>query len=237
MNIKFLTALLLLVSFSVLSQEKRYIDEKGATTTAEHAETYETVEFSSDSIHKTIRKYSMDEALIGENVLLANSTTTMRDGKCRWFYPDGSVYWYGNFVSDMADGESKTYYEDGKVKREEVFSNGRLITGQCFDEDGVEIPYFPFEKRPEYPGGIQEAYKYVANNFHVKGTPTGTILVTFVVDKDGSITEVTIVKSLNKRMDKEAIRVVSEMPNWIPGEQEGRKVRARYTLPIRIAQQ
>ncbi len=233
MNSKLIIVLLLLAPFSTMAQERRYVDKQGATTTAESAIWYETVAFSSDSVHKTVRRYSMNDWVMGEDVLLAS--TLVRDGKCQWFNPDGSVQWYRNYKNGKEEGDSRTFYESGKIKREELFSNGTLVSGKCFDEQGIEVPYFPMERRPEFPGGMQEAYKYIGNNFRVKGSATGSILVTFVVEKDGSIVEVEVKKGLNKRMDQEAIRVVESMPKWIPGQQDGKPVRCVFALPIKIA--
>ena len=61
---------------------------------------------------------------------------------------------------------------------------------------------------------------------------SGRVIVTFVVNTDGSIDDAKIEKSMDPALDKEAIRVVSSMPNWIPGRQKGMPVRVKYTLPI-----
>lgn len=60
----------------------------------------------------------------------------------------------------------------------------------------------------------------------------GKVYVQFVVEKDGSITDVNVIKGVHKTLDNEAIRVVSGMPKWKPGKQRGKAVRVRYTIPI-----
>ena len=62
--------------------------------------------------------------------------------------------------------------------------------------------------------------------------PLGFVIVQFVVNSDGSIVDPQVVKPVNPYLDKEALRVVSSMPNWKPGEQRGKKVRVRFTLPV-----
>jgi protein TonB len=60
----------------------------------------------------------------------------------------------------------------------------------------------------------------------------GRVIVTFVVEKDGSISDAKVVKSVNPLLDEEAVRVVSAMPKWLPGKQMGVAVRVKYTLPV-----
>lgn len=93
------------------------------------------------------------------------------------------------------------------------------------------------EKRPEFPGGLSALQEYLVahTNYPAKAKQNniqGTVLVNFVVEKDGSITNVTVEFGTHKLLDKEAIRVVKSMPKWSPGESNGRKVRAYFTLPF-----
>ncbi|MBR3860142.1 MAG: energy transducer TonB [Bacteroidaceae bacterium] len=93
------------------------------------------------------------------------------------------------------------------------------------------------EEMPEYPGGISELMKYFSTNMRYpkeaqsKGIQ-GRVIVQFVVNTDGSITEAKVVKPVDPQLDAEALRVVNAMPNWTPGKQRGKAVRVRYTLPV-----
>ncbi|WP_293896176.1 energy transducer TonB [Flavobacterium sp.] len=92
------------------------------------------------------------------------------------------------------------------------------------------------EKKPDYPGGLNEFYKYIAKNYKtpdVKGVG-GKVFVTFIVEKDGSITHVKILRDIGYGTGEEAVRVLQNCKNWIPGEQQGKKVRVLYSLPISI---
>lgn len=94
------------------------------------------------------------------------------------------------------------------------------------------------EKIPEFDGGIEALYKYLGENIVYpeaakKDSIQGRVILQFIVNADGSIQDVVVVKSSgNSLLDEEAIRLVSAMPKWIPGEQSGKPVRVRYTLPI-----
>ncbi len=93
------------------------------------------------------------------------------------------------------------------------------------------------EKMPEYPGGQAALFEYLSTNVKYpvdaeKQKIQGRVLVTFVVNTDGSITDIEVVKKAFPSLDAEAVRVISGMPKWIPGEQKGQKVRVKYTVPL-----
>ena len=93
------------------------------------------------------------------------------------------------------------------------------------------------EKMPEFPGGMAACLKFLANNIKY---PTisqehgvqGKVVIQFVVNKDGSIVDPTVVRSVDPYLAKEALRVISMMPKWTPGMQRGKPVRVKYTVPV-----
>jgi protein TonB len=90
--------------------------------------------------------------------------------------------------------------------------------------------------KPEFIGGISEFYKYVGNNYKipdVKGL-SGKVYVTFIIEKDGSLSDIKILRDIGHDTGKEALRVLSVCPKWKPGEQNGKPVRVLYSLPIAI---
>lgn len=93
------------------------------------------------------------------------------------------------------------------------------------------------EQMPQYPGGAAELFKFLNRSIKYPTVAAemgieGKVILTFVVEKDGSITDVKVARTLDPACDKEAIRVVKSMPKWIPGKQNGRLVRVEYTLPV-----
>jgi protein TonB len=92
------------------------------------------------------------------------------------------------------------------------------------------------EQKPEFPGGIANFYKFVGNNFKAPEEEglKGKVLVTFVVEKDGSLTDIKVVRDIGFGTAAEAIRVLKKSPKWAPGEQNGKRVRVQYSLPITI---
>ena len=93
------------------------------------------------------------------------------------------------------------------------------------------------EQMPEYPGGMQALFEYLSQNIAYPEDAKqqkieGRVIATFVVETDGSISNVEVVKPAFPSLDAEAVRVLSGMPKWSPGMQSGKVVRVKYTVPI-----
>ena len=105
--------------------------------------------------------------------------------------------------------------------------------------DGPVIPtiFTIVEKMPSFPGGEQKLYEYLGKNIKftqcaIEGGVQGKVYVQFVIEKDGSITDITTPRGLTCGLNEVAEKAVENMPNWTPGEQRGQKVRVKYTLPV-----
>ena len=102
-----------------------------------------------------------------------------------------------------------------------------------------EYQIFDIQKPPSFPGGERELLKYLAEN--IKYPPLarenniqGSVALSFVIQKDGSVSDVSVLKDIGGGCGKEAVRVVNGMPKWSPGEANGHPVKVRYTLPVRF---
>lgn len=107
------------------------------------------------------------------------------------------------------------------------------------EEEVIEEPVIFAEEAASFQGGQKELFKYVYANYNypqrdIDEGNAGTIYVKFVVEKDGSLTGARILRGINERLDKEALRVVKSMPRWKPARNGGRKVRMFFQLPIRL---
>jgi TonB family protein len=111
-------------------------------------------------------------------------------------------------------------------------------TGGAMPVVKPEDAYFDMvEQMPQFPGGPAALMEFLSKNIRYpkeadKNNIQGRVIVTFTVEKDGSISEAHTVKSVDPLLDAEAIRVINAMPNWIPGRQNGDPVRVKYTVPI-----
>jgi TonB family protein len=115
-------------------------------------------------------------------------------------------------------------------------TSDNLMAGQ----DGTETdePFFLVEVMPSFKGGgldkfrtwVQNRTTYPKEAVDLK--IRGTVFLTFIVEKDGSVSNVTIVKGVNPLLDNEAVKAISESPKWTPGLQRGEAVRVRYSIPL-----
>lgn len=109
------------------------------------------------------------------------------------------------------------------------------------EEDVVEEQIFTVvENDPEFPGGMEALYKYLAQNIKYPqlardNNITGRVYVTFVVEKDGSIANPKVLRDIGGGCGQEAIRVVKSMPKWTPGKQRGKAVRVQFNLPVNFS--
>lgn len=98
------------------------------------------------------------------------------------------------------------------------------------------------EDAPQYPGGDEARIRFLNDNIRYpqmarESGIQGTVYITFVVERDGSITDVRILRPIGGGCDEEAIRVIKAMPKWTPGKQRGRPVRVQFNMPIRFTLQ
>lgn len=109
------------------------------------------------------------------------------------------------------------------------------------EEDETETQIFTVvENDPEFPGGMDALYKYLAQNIKYPQLArdngiTGKVYVTFVVEKDGSIANPKVLRDIGGGCGQEAIRVVKSMPKWSPGKQRGKAVRVQFNLPVNFS--
>jgi TonB family protein len=129
-----------------------------------------------------------------------------------------------------------TGYIDGKVVFRETYKNGVFTKGIRY-RGKEEIFYDTYGEQPEYPGGLNGMMRFLQNNLVYpkdarRSGSQGKVFVGFVVNTDGSLSEIEVVKGVTYSIDKEAKRVVGIMENWKPGVQRGELVRVKYVLPI-----
>ena len=104
------------------------------------------------------------------------------------------------------------------------------------EEDNTVYNTAGIEVKPDFPGGMEKFNAFVAKNYQAPEEEglKGKVYVTFVVEKDGSLTDIKVLRDIGYGTGAEAIRVLKKCPKWTPGEQNGKKVRVLYSLPITI---
>ncbi|MBR6715088.1 MAG: energy transducer TonB [Prevotella sp.] len=149
-----------------------------------------------------------------------------------------------NMVKDQADLDEKvavgTKDQEGTKDRTDVAIRNDIAVNTNESEEKKEVANKVFdvvEQMPSFPGGNEALMKFLSENVKYpvvaqENGVQGRVVVSFVVERDGSITDVKVVRSVDPSLDKEATRVVKSMPNWIPGKQNGAAVRVKYNVPV-----
>lgn len=198
------------VELSKLAQKKEAKVEKKAPVNIEPEKVIEKVKSSVKFVAPVIKK---DEEVQPEDELKSQEELSKTNTAI------GSFDVKGN---DEEGGEV--------LKAKEVIAQPEPAVEETKVFDVVEV-------MPQFPGGPSALFEYLSKNIKYpvvaeENGVQGRVIVTFVVERDGSITDVQVVKSVDPSLDKEAKRVVSSMPNWIPGKQNGSAVRVKYTVPV-----
>ncbi len=136
------------------------------------------------------------------------------------------------------DVEIETEVEIDAEATEETVVEDYVAPPVVEEEEVVEEEIFQIvEEMPSYPGGAEALYSYLNDNIRypvvaMESGISGRVYVQFVVEKDGSVSDVKVVRGIGGGCDEEAVRVIQAMPKWNPGKQRGRAVRVLYSVPI-----
>jgi len=149
----------------------------------------------------------------------------------------------GLFLISCADNETKPEPETNSVQEtpkvpEEVNAEPAASTPDSASESDEVINLAGLTKQPEYPGGMPEFYNYINKNFTIPDVKENKVLkiyISFVIEKDGSMSSIKVLRDPGYGAGEEAVRVLKSVPEkWIPGEMDGKTVRSSYTLPITL---
>ncbi|MGV3560998.1 energy transducer TonB [Larkinella arboricola] len=146
-------------------------------------------------------------------------------------------------VEELKEAVAAEKTQEGDPNAEEVIVAPEETAGPTKVEAAVEAApkeeqiFTVVEQNPEFPGGMSALGQFLSKNIRYppaasRANVSGRVFVSFVVNTDGSIQDVTVLKGLGFGTDEEAMRVVKAMPKWRPGKQSGRPVRVKYNLPI-----
>jgi TonB family protein len=133
--------------------------------------------------------------------------------------------------------EMLTVYEGiNELKTTEPVNDVLIETGNDATDTHNEV-FTAVEKLPEFAGGLPKFYEFLSRNLHypadaVKNKASGRINVTFIIEKDGALTDIKALNNQESAIAQEAVRVISVSPKWIAGEQNGKPVRVQYTVPV-----
>lgn len=146
-----------------------------------------------------------------------------------------------NVVEDDVEVEDEI---DIDVEADQDTEIEEYIPIEVEEEESAEEQqiFMVVESMPEFPGGEAELHRYLAENIKYpqmakESGIQGRVFVTFVVERDGAVTDVRVLRGIGGGCDEEAIRVVKNMPKWAPGKQRGKPVRVQFNLPVKFTLQ
>ena len=147
-----------------------------------------------------------------------------------------------NIVDDKTEIDDELEIEDSEADDNTLINVAPVITAKEEEEEEEAQVFFIVEDMPEFPGGEMALRTYIANAIKYpviaqENGIQGKVYVTFVVGKDGSVSDAKIARGVDPSIDKEALRVVMSLPKWKPGKQRGKPVNVSYTVPINFVLQ
>lgn len=144
----------------------------------------------------------------------------------------------GSYVKGERHGEWKFYFETGELAAIEMYENGKMLKANWWNVDGTEaeVPEIT-ESELSFDGGVTAMMTFIQNiieypQISIELGEQGAVYIQFIVEKDGSLTDVKVVMGVSEAIDAEALRVIKAMPKWNPYVDHNRESRVRYTMPI-----
>jgi TonB family protein len=164
-------------------------------------------------------------------------TVQIKNGYYKEWYPSGKTKINSYYVEDKLEGDLTMYFRNGIISRSEKWKKGECLSGDCFNEKGEKVEYLPYRQLPTFNGGISALYKYIGKNLKYPSSMArkgiqGVVKIRFVIGRKGDVTDVTVLQGVNPDLDKEAVRIVSQMPKWNPGSFDGRPASYYFVIPI-----
>lgn len=142
-----------------------------------------------------------------------------------------------NIVEDDVDLDQQdivTSEDNQKEAQKQTYTPPAVVEEE---EESAQTIFTVVEKMPKFPGGDTELLKFISKSIKYpviaqENGIQGRVICSFVVNRDGSVVDAEVVRGVDSSLDKEALRVIGTMPKWAPGEQRGKPVRVKYTVPI-----
>lgn len=203
--------------------KKVFLDQYLFSTDSINAHYYKIISPVENDSAKTLASTFSMAGIIVSIEQYSDYEKKIKTGKSYAYHTNLKLKSIINFKEGKFHDTLQTFYSDGKIKRVDIFNEGKMITGKCFSKDGLDTIHFPYEIMARYPGGENAMIQYLKKNTNYpkkarKNNVDGTVYVKFIVNRSGEIVKLKVSKSVHPLLDEEAIRVVSNMGKWIPGK-------------------
>ena len=227
--------ILVLLILSVNDVFKRAEEEQIVTATEQEMTTFDAEEFEEEIQEEEIFELPEPEEIIApEEVANSQQVTDLLIVQDEEIEEDKQV----KNQEDIRENEAQLGTVDiteGVNDLNKIEVKEQVIAEPVVDDEPLSIALV--EQKPSFPGREAAMYTWLGNNIVYPPAASeegaqGRVVVEFVVGKDGSITNVRVVRPRHPALDREAVRVVSAMPTWVPGRNNGQPVKVTYTLPV-----
>ncbi len=227
--------ILVLLILSVNDVFKRAEEEQIVTATEQEMTTFDAEEFEEEIQEEEIFELPEPEEIIApEEVANSQQVTDLLIVQDEEIEEDKQV----KNQEDIRENEAQLGTVDiteGVNDLNKIEVKEQVIAEPVVDDEPLSIALV--EQKPSFPGGEAAMYTWLGNNIVYPPAASeegaqGRVVVEFVVGKDGSITNVRVVRPRHPALDREAVRVVSAMSTWVPGRNNGQPVKVTYTLPV-----
>lgn len=227
---------------AVLPLKQEFLDSTFAVLPSAAGAYYRRETEWRDSTAGEVRAYFLSNGQLRSREQLDPIKQRRHHGVSEYFTKSGQLLTHAEFNHGQRTGELVLYYPNGQLKRREHYANSLQGSGECFAPDGTAVPFFEFEIMPRYPegdGGMLAIVRAIAHNFRYpldarRAGIEGRVLVAFTVTAQGTVDDVKIKQSLYPSIDAEAMRAVTRLKRFTPGQQDGKPVKVSFTAPLSL---
>jgi TonB family protein len=244
---KTLLLALSLLAMHVCAQDTLYYDSaKQLIGNAPGAKYIEIIRCAADNPQKcSAAMMLIDSNRIVTNLRYADYEKKILHGRCSYWAPDGKLVHEIMYENGKKHGEEKFFYATGAVKKTYNWDQGRLKNTSLHNINGSiaisNVKEEPGESvvEPSFPGGEQALFRQLSRtvvypeSMMRKGID-GSVVVTFMVEADGKMTDIKVISSPHKELSEALLKAMSELPSWIPAVVNNEPTRAKYTLPFQF---
>lgn len=163
----------------------------------------------------------------------------IRSGKFKFYRPSGVIDYEGVYQENIPTGEWKFYFTNGQMSSLEIYENGNRVREDYWNEDGTSLTNKASGERllPAFSGGQLLMSEYLKKNLQYPAEAAATkvagkVVVSFWINEDGLLTNPKIEESLGAIFDNAVLKMVNEMPKWLPAKHHNRPAKQMYILPV-----
>lgn len=238
MKIKYiLTIVAFCLAATINAQDTIWISKSGTVISSkDSAHMYKlVVREQSDTQKVKVKAFQIDGTILYETNYSPYLPKPVLNGFSKRYF-DGQLADERVYTNGELNGHHSTYWDNGRIRRKDLYENGKFISGNCYGFNGGDTTWFPYESFSKFPGGTDSLRRFIMKNFKYPpdakhGRIQGTVKVKFMITQDGSVDFIEVINSVHPLLDSEALRIVGLMPKWIPATQDGRLVKTYFILP------